>query len=100
MSAVCALKINMLSQWWNASVAKSFVVLKQSLRKTEAIAMARCLMLVRLALLVFWIILISANRSIGVIMRRILRHGLPILPRRFRAMKTACRQLIRLAWLG
>jgi len=29
-----------------------------------------------------------------------LASWLAILPRRFRAMKTACRQLIRLAWLG
>ena len=63
--------------------------------KNPAIAMVQCLILVKLALLVFWIILISANKSIGVIMRRILCHGSPILPRLFRAMKTACRQRIR-----
>ena len=68
--------------------------------KTQAMAMARCLILAKLALLVCWIILISANRSIGVIMRQILRHGLPILPRRYRAMKRACRQRIRRTGFG
>ena len=68
--------------------------------KTQAMAMARCLILAKLALLVCWIILISANRSIGVIMRQILRHGLLILPRPYQAMMRACRQRIRRTGFG
>ena len=68
--------------------------------KTQAMAMARCLILAKLALLVCWIILISANRSIGVIMRQILRHGLLILPRLYQAMMRACRQRIRRTGFG